>query len=657
MKFSIEKIILWNPDGRMFPYVFIPGKLNVISGARQTGRTSFVNIVDYVLGASQCYLPSIFSSHVGTLGVIVATEKRRLLFAREVPNGRKARGEKCTVETYGVEECIDIDSPPELTLRINDLRRILDEMACPMQKLPEHDESTGKIAPPSFREAFNFCQQDDLTIIRRDYLVRGFDASVRGIAERMHEILPFVFSVYDRRHMELRERIRALEAEGEQKKAAREKTAQHLRIVLDELASYLVAAREMGLIPIEATIPSTADSDALVDLARQVLTENSGAVVPQLQQDALDDGQQAAKELQTKQEECSRQIAKLQSDIAALDKKDKQIRDFMEDSGQLRDRIEVSEWIYDYFNSRFHFNNANASNPGHAASELDSLRNALKDFNETACSDSARDNYYIAFAGEMDRKKKQLSKKIKEISAYSTELKRLVGEDGDVRDFVVSPRRAYALLGKIENAVFMWDNLVGEALSLEALGNLNAEKKRCEEQLKGMEKAEEDREKNIEHEIGSRIGDLLKSLFVSRVFKEAQSIFKLKDLALSFHTQNGILPSSVAGASSNYICFHVAVSAAVMEYFCKTPDAPVPNFVLFDCPAQEDGVDENGEERHYAEQLAGTLIEALNDSIDNKWQPILILQSNTQPLRENADTHIVAHFNETEGIIPKEWLG
>ena len=72
--------------------------------------------------------------------------------------------------------------------------------------------------------------------------------------------------------------------------------------------------------------------------------------------------------------------------------------------------------------------------------------------------------------------------------------------------------------------------------------------------------------------------------------------------------------------------------------------------------AQENGLDENGEELHYVEQLEGTLIEALNDSAGDKWQPILILQSNTQPFEESEHTHIVAHFNEAEGIIPKEWI-
>ena len=85
---------------------------------------------------------------------------------------------------------------------------------------------------------FNFCQQDDLTIIRRDCLVRGFESNGRASSDRMREILPFIFSVHDKKHMELRERILALEAEGEEKKAARERTTQHLRVVLEEFEHF-----------------------------------------------------------------------------------------------------------------------------------------------------------------------------------------------------------------------------------------------------------------------------------------------------------------------------------------------------------------------------------------------------------------------------------
>lgn len=652
MKFHIEKVILWSADGRCHCYDFEPGRLNVISGARQTGRTSFVNIIDYVLGSPQCHLPSIFAAHVETLGVVAATAKRRYLLAREVPQRKNARGEKCAVETYNANEAVRIDMPPELTLRINDLRRQLDEIVCPPAKPGEKGES----APPTFREVFNFCQQDDLTIIRRDCLVRGFESNGLASSDRMREILPFIFSVHDKKHMELRERILALEAEGEEKKAARERTTQHLRVVLEELARCVREAQEIGLYPAEEKVPEHFNSDLLVAAARRILEENKGAVVPQPQQKPMAEKQVSANDLQTKQEDCSRQIAKLQSDIAALEALDKKLKEYMGDSGQLRDRLEVSEWVFDFFSERFKFNIEKTTDPDKAVAELETLRAALKDFNETACNDEARDNYRIAYAGELERKRKQLDKKFKELSGYSAELKRLVGEDEEVRDFVASPRKAYALLGKIENAVFTWDNLAGAALSLDELQKISSEKAQCEQRLKEMERAEADRERQCESNISARIRDHLRSLFVSRGFKDATSIFDLKTLSLSFMTTNGTVPSSNAGASSNYVCFHVAVSAAIMEHFSKTPDTPVPNFVLFDCPAQENGLDENGEELHYVEQLEGTLIEALNDSAGDKWQPILILQSNTQPFEESEHTHIVAHFNEAEGIIPKEWI-
>jgi hypothetical protein len=93
MYFQITDIILWprNRSKSLRRVRFEPGKLNIITGGSQAGKSAIVPIVDYCLGSGKCAIP------VGTIrdetewfGVRVKTSGGELLLGRREPGDLRA---------------------------------------------------------------------------------------------------------------------------------------------------------------------------------------------------------------------------------------------------------------------------------------------------------------------------------------------------------------------------------------------------------------------------------------------------------------------------------------------------------------------------------------------------------------------------------------
>jgi len=105
MYFQLLKVILW-PRGGGVPRVvkFETGKVNVISGASKTGKSSVIPIIDYCLGSEKCAIPvGVIRETCSWFGVLVDTLEGQKLLARREPGGLKASGEMLLLEGPVVE--------------------------------------------------------------------------------------------------------------------------------------------------------------------------------------------------------------------------------------------------------------------------------------------------------------------------------------------------------------------------------------------------------------------------------------------------------------------------------------------------------------------------------------------------------------------------
>ena len=88
MYFQIRQVVLWPRNKALQPRVvnFVPGAVNVITGASQTGKSAIVPIVDYCLASNKCSIPTgVIRKSTEWFGVLVDTAKGQLLLARREP--------------------------------------------------------------------------------------------------------------------------------------------------------------------------------------------------------------------------------------------------------------------------------------------------------------------------------------------------------------------------------------------------------------------------------------------------------------------------------------------------------------------------------------------------------------------------------------------
>ncbi len=444
----------------MCAYDFKPDTINLITGAKQTGCTSFVNIIDYVFGASDCDLPDTFNPSTELVGVVVSTERSRYVFVRAVPAVGRKTSEACDFVEIPRSGAIRLPSGFALRYKPEDIRWQLDRIVC-------GDFGGGKRTKPSggqaetdetprltFRDVFNFSLQDDTTIADRHCLVKGISDGGGGLAAKMKPYFPFILGIIDR------------------------------SIVL------------------------------------------------------------------------------------------------------------------------------------------------------------------------LENEKRRLEKDLKSIADERQKAAR-------ARQFLAAQREVFEMLGAIRNAAETWERLSGEGSSEDALKDIRHRIADLELKIAERRAGEERSAAECRRFISHRIQERLKTLFVKADLPELKADFDIERFTLHFLDGKKARHFSNVGASSNYICFHMSVSCAFMEQFGLRADSPVQNFVIFDCPALEDGLAENGEPLHYVEQLIGTLTESESDIREDKgkpWQPILMLQTPVSPYHESEQLHIVAHFNEGSGIIPNDWL-
>ena len=96
MKLFIREIIIWPEDVRFEPrtLTFDPGAVSVVTGWSGTGKSSIVNIIDYVLGSGSCSIAvGVIRNAVSWFGLTIETDAGLMRIARPKPAARQVSEE------------------------------------------------------------------------------------------------------------------------------------------------------------------------------------------------------------------------------------------------------------------------------------------------------------------------------------------------------------------------------------------------------------------------------------------------------------------------------------------------------------------------------------------------------------------------------------
>ena len=188
MNIQLNKIIIWSkkqPIEKKEIDLSL-GKLNIIHGASQTGKSAIISIIDYCLCSSKYSIPvGIIREKASWFGVVLNVDDKEILIARE--NKSKAAkyyfqsGEKIKVPEYIVS---NESNEQFFKDKINNL------LGIPFLEL---NEFSAKGSRPSFRDLVTFNFQPQNIVANANCLL--YKTDIAQYRDRIKEIFNYAIGV------------------------------------------------------------------------------------------------------------------------------------------------------------------------------------------------------------------------------------------------------------------------------------------------------------------------------------------------------------------------------------------------------------------------------------------------------------------------------
>ncbi len=246
MKLSILKIILWSKNVKIAPrtIVFLPGKINVISGESATGKSTLTSIIDYCLGSGRCSIPvGLIRNVTEWFGLHLQLANTELIVARRNPGDQQS-----TSDLYWEEGLrLIVPSSVEKNARVEDLINRFNQISHLPSLDFSVDETVGFGGRPSFRDmaAFNFQPQH---IVANPYTF-FYKADTTEHREKLRIIFPLVLGAMDAGVLAKQRELKDTEREHDQLRRELEARLEASRAWEAEVEGYDLQAQTLGLLP------------------------------------------------------------------------------------------------------------------------------------------------------------------------------------------------------------------------------------------------------------------------------------------------------------------------------------------------------------------------------------------------------------------------
>ena len=568
MNFQILDIVLYSKKGESRVVKLQPGALNIITGASKTGKTALIEIIDYCLGSSECYIPEgIIRRSTSWVGLRLLVDKGEVFVARRIPKP----GVKTSFEIYyDVQTKLDIPSLNQLktTTNLQTLELLLSKHVGIGENIHEPPEGqTRKSLQANIRHAlfFNFQQQSE--IISNKHLFHK--QSEEWIPQAIRDVLPFFLGAVDEDYIrkmdklrQLKGNLRLLERKQMEFEAVRGSGLTKAHLLLSE-------SQNLGLFPV-SDLPQTWDEcvTALREIRQESVNPDKEVLIEddefeRLQQERahliedyklLKTELEAAKSLDTDRssyaKESKEQVARL-STIGLFQ---------VNDENLVVCPVCQSELIND------------------ALPNVSQLRSALSKVEKQVRITTERSPKMQQAIRTLESSIEQIQRKLSDNREAAEAIQANNQRLQDVRDRAT--RRAY-ILGRVE--------LYLESLpQLQETSDLQQKIKILLEEIKTLE--EETSNEAIQEKLQSIVSIIsydMNSWAKELLLEHSEFPLRLdtKKLTVIADTSDGPIAMDKMGSGENWVGYHLIAHFALHKWFVAK-HRPVPRFLVIDQPSQ-----------------------------------------------------------------------
>ena len=560
-RWGIRTIALYSHDGQRREIPFKLGRVNIITGDSQTGKSAIAEIIDYCMGSSECHLPPFIRDRLSWAALLWERDEAAFVIARSVT----ATGEAAPQHMYWNRGSTKTLRLPETSSGFKDtgtvgtVLRLLEEEIGMGVAVGETFSPTRPGPTVSARQVMPYLLQVDDVIINKSVLLRGSQDQRRiGIIDS----LPYFLKVSDESSAQLEAEYRRLL----RKRAVESRRAQdRQRLVADEHDRAFALCAEAAELGLMGEPPPTS-----LDEARQRLAE-----VAKWTPGGAPEGGSASPLVRLYQEESS-----VRSNLARARSQIRRSEEILGVAGGFEDATRKQVRKLDHIDL-FRDKGENQTCPVCQSDVTDLVPTVkvIRDAQETLTEDvrgieRARpqlDGFVAERRADVDTQLERLRVVREQIRSATT------AADGEQGRLDLDHRRS-RVVGRV--TLYLESQKPDETVQVEDLAALDARIKELEATL-DLD-AKRDRLEAAQQAIGTIATKVLAAPLPFEAQYEDPSVYFLaRSLECGILTEGKRVPMRDVGSDENYLSLHLAVLLAFHRFFLRR-SVPVPGLVLLD---------------------------------------------------------------------------
>ncbi|MDO9044775.1 MAG: DUF3732 domain-containing protein [Methanobacteriaceae archaeon] len=638
MNFQILNLILYNHEGAIEKLDFELGKLNIISGESQTGKTALLSIIDYCLGSGHCHIPrGYIRNTVSWVAIRLKLIEGEVFIARKIPD---ISTDSSSEIYYEIGQKIDIKEYSELSTNINliSLRNLLSKHVGIHENSEEMNYGRITRLESNIRHTTHFIFQHQTEISNNKFLFHK-QGEQHG-PNTIRAVLPYFLGAYEQDHVRKMKRLQVLRSELYKLNRNLKELESIKGDGISQAQLLLFQSKDFGLYG--GDIPENW-SDC-IELLKDIMNKsfNSEMIIEGNAFEELQEEELSLRQEGSFLQRQLRSVEKLFSDGEGYSKEAeihlmrlKSLELFDEESGDLTCPICNSSLednsIATINDLKESFSNLN-SQMSSVEKESPQLQKAIRELKEKLDSVNK----------QLDDNKKAIdsiqknTRELREIKEYNNRLSFMKGKISLYLDSLPQIEDGSDLLDEIKTTKDEIDSLNSELIS-----------ENIEERLNSI--------MNI---INNYMGSWAKEFEL----EHSESVFRLdiKKLTVIADTESGPITMDSMGSAENWLGCHLMTYFALHKWFVKQL-RPLPRFLLLDQPSQvyfPEEIDFNEDEEdnrvdvEKVKKIYKSAIDLTNE-LESELQIIMTDHANFND--EWFQECVIANWREGNKLVPTDW--
>lgn len=643
-RWNIGKIILYSHHGQKREIDFKLEDVNIITGDSQTGKSAIPEIIDYVMGSSECHIPSFVRGCLSWVALLWVKGETQFIIYRKIP---KSTARSSREMHYEVGRTLKIVNSAEEIVSSTNLEGVLGVFERLLGIGDVKQEAFGALRERNritIRNTIPFILQDDDVIISKNTLLRGTNNERR---QSVIDSIPYYLGIVDEDTLgkeielrRLRKKIKRLEKEDVENRQlqgiegvrARNLIHRATQLGLCNLSSYDIKNEEINflLYNISKWNPqqkNSTEDDKLTFLYKKLRSE----------QDAI--------------YSLKRKINSAKSSVEIAD-------EFGETANKQKRRLEVIKILKNVkepyscplCEHELQYDNQTVITINNTISRIS------KDLLNVERERPRLDNYITELNEKLESMEEGYRLTQSEISA-------IVEENESTASELDLNARRNRLIGSIELYLDAVNYLENSADRIDYVDISNIEERIAELSEQINTDAKKESMESVERRISSIATSIISKLPFEERYNNSPVYLNLREVKTGFSLPTRIEYMRDVGSDENYLSLHVSAILALHRHFAEL-NRPVPGVILFDQlsrpyfpPEEEPNEIEIEEEKDNERAALLQYFDVLFNEVNREESlQIIVLEHAYFKNNERYKKSVLQRWKKNaNGLIPKGW--